>query len=388
MLSPDDELEVKVMDIDPVMLAQLAEARRQGGYYVQAVEYFRQVLAARPRYAWAWAHLGATWAAVGVSASSGSGDATLSGEAAFNMAIELQPGYAWAYAQRGDLRRLKYKRSIQTGDLDADKLYADALADFTKAIELTGGEGRSLYAWAFAHRGATHRLKVATYYFEPGKVPAHSQAWELGVRDFKRACTLSCIDPGKGETDEWQAMETSVYAWSLAYLATMYMIKREYRHAFKYLLLANERDPSVVLHSNKKMAQQQLYSSTTAITEDEKRTCLSQALLFAEQAWFLSGGNDAEALYIVSVATALLNQQWSVNSASKGWCGAVHDGAFSPFLESAASALCSVAGLHNQRGEVEKANSYLRQAAEIDKFYVHERYVHDPGLSGLTPPTR
>ena len=78
----------------------------------------------------------------------------------YTRAMELDPGNAWAIIGRGETYRLMGR-------------YDEALADFTRAIELDPGN-----AWAIAGRGETYRLM--------GR-------YDEALADFNRAIEL---DPG------------------------------------------------------------------------------------------------------------------------------------------------------------------------------------------------
>ena len=80
----------------------------------------------------------------------------------FSRAIELDPGNAWAIAVRGETYREMER-------------YEEALADLNRAIELDPGDG-----WAIAHRGETYRRWSAMTRPWPTQ-PGHRARPQLGL---------------------------------------------------------------------------------------------------------------------------------------------------------------------------------------------------------------
>jgi tetratricopeptide (TPR) repeat protein len=114
-------------------LAQQGETFRQMGEYDKAELYFKDAIDKDPNYAWAHAHLGATYRQM--FPTGGYPQATDS----LKKAIELRNGqYAWAYGQLGDT----YFKMQE---------YNDAVRAFNQAIKLD-----DQYAWAYAHLGQSH----------------------------------------------------------------------------------------------------------------------------------------------------------------------------------------------------------------------------------------
>ena len=115
----------------------------------------------------------------------------------YSRVIELDPGNAWAIVGRGVTHQL-------TGQYD------EALADYSRVIELDPGN-----AWAIAGRGVTHQL---------------TGQYDEALADYTRAIEL---DPGN--------------AWAIAGRGETYRLKGQYDEALNDYNRAIELDPMAII---------------------------------------------------------------------------------------------------------------------------------------------
>ncbi|MGA9380295.1 MAG: hypothetical protein WBV73_16140 [Phormidium sp.] len=181
----------------------------------EALQAFNLAIDSNEKYAWAYAHRGATYRLLGSmtnfipQAEENYGKA----DEDFKKAIELNSKYAWAYAQQGenyccwalDLVDLKgsyvekVKENLKT-----------AIKAFDKAIEINQN-----YAWAYAHRGMAYRF-CGHGLIRVGDdcISSEQPNFDRAIADLEKAIKLN-----------------KKYAWAYAYKATVH---REKAFAYKY----------------------------------------------------------------------------------------------------------------------------------------------------------
>ncbi|WP_017718862.1 tetratricopeptide repeat protein [Kamptonema formosum] len=175
-------------------LTHEGETFLQVGNYDKAIDCFTAVIEKKPS-AWVYAHRGEAYR-LQASFNNALDD--------FEKAIELSGGanskYAWAYAHKGETLRVMGGPSKKK-----------ALTDFTRAVEIN-----PKYAWAYAHRGGSHDLY-------------NQSELEPALEDFDKAILLY-----------------PKYAWAFAFRSAVYLFLGEGDRAYYDLLHAISLDNTIV----------------------------------------------------------------------------------------------------------------------------------------------
>ncbi len=358
-----------------VAYAHQGETYRLLGFFEEAGEAFDKAINENSEYAWAYAHRGAALSQMGDSENALTD---------FDKAIDLYDHQkfqsAWAYAHRGDVYRLKYirerhkshfdpaattpppedrrthsaYRDLYEGKKTIDEIrtvvgnsefladdFSRAICDFTQATQLSGG----VYAWAYAHRAATWRLKLP----ELGQTHQH---WSI-YHQWAKADLDKAIE------------QNDTYAWAYALRSTINKLMGNNSEAFEDLLTAVRIDLNVVKNPEAEYSVLLLYDKN-----------YEQAIRYAETA-LKNNPNDTWAVYCLAVAKAGADKRKAAKARVE------FDFAHSVLQESVSSNLCSLAGLAALEGDDDRANYFLCQAVQIDRAYAVDRARNDIVLRKL-----